>query len=107
MVLFAHSSCFSLFFFSNETSDGRRASNLRHGNTFSSRDINPLLRNKGVQFRPADNAGTIHSSRGKIPSNVNAVDAFERLSRTRDRLTLAYATCSRSGRIFGACTLAE
>lgn len=67
----------------------------------------PLLRNKGVQFRPADNAGTIHSSRGKIPSNVNAVDAFERLSRTRDRLTLAYATCSRSGRIFGACTLAE
>lgn len=41
------------------------------------------------------------SPRGKIPANVNAAGVFVRLSRTRDRLTLAHA------RILDACTLPE
>ena len=44
---------FFSFFFSNETSDGRRASNLRHGNTFSSRDINvPIITQQRGSISP-------------------------------------------------------
>lgn len=41
----------------------------------------------------------------RILSNVDAHNVFVLLSGARDRLTLVYARCSRSQRIFNACTL--